>query len=68
MPRDKSDPTVIGEVIRRIQGSLRREGPVDVGTCRAKGCDEPANGLDGFCIPCSRDREREGKWSTRRMV
>lgn len=35
----------------------------DVPTCRA-GCGRVADGYDGFCEPCARERERDGRWET----
>lgn len=35
-----------------------------MGDCRHTECRRPADGLDGYCIPHSRERERDGRWHT----
>lgn len=41
--------------------------PAQVPRCRAD-CGRAANGYDGFCEPCARERERDGRWETIPLV
>jgi hypothetical protein len=50
----------IGEVLCRM-------GVPPGALCLDPDCEEPADGLHGFCIACSRKRERDGRFETLRL-
>ena len=54
----------ISELVRQV---LTGESHPDGLPCRVPKCTEAADGLDGFCVPHSRERERTGRWETRRL-
>ncbi len=35
--------------------------------CRDPSCRKVATGLDGFCSHCAKQRQRDGRWETRKI-
>lgn len=61
-----ADDGIVSEVLRRARRDNDRPGGQDLAykKCRVPGCNKQALGLDGMCRPCSRERERTGRWET----